>query len=168
MEALIRLFGGICFFKRGPQDIPASIALLTVILVCNLILELLLGLSYYSFGMSVFLSVSSVIALLLFSWIWLSLFQHQARFMQTATAFVGVSLFTNVFFFLPITLLWNMGVIVDNSFALINLILLAWILAIYAHIYKNALNVSFFLGIALAITYFITYSTLSTYITGVS
>ena len=168
MEALIRLFGSICFFKKGPQDIPASIALLAVLLVFNLTLEILLGLSFYSIGMSLFLSVSSIVALLLFTWIWLMLFQHPARFMQTATAFVGVSLFTNLFFFLPITLLWKMEVIVDNSFAMMNLILLAWILGIYAHIYKNALNVSFFLGIALAITYFITYSTMSAFITGAS
>ena len=95
------------------------------------------------------------------------LFQFRNRFLQTATAFAGVNLFTNVFCFLPVTLIWKMGIFVDNSFALVNLVLLIWILSIYAHIYKSALNVSFFLGFALSITYFITYSALSNYLIGI-
>jgi hypothetical protein len=167
MEALIRLFGNICRFKSGPQDIPASINLFIVLFTANLIIELFLGLSYYSFAKALILSVTSIITLFLFTWIWLLLFKFTSRFLQTAMAFVGISLFTNVFFFIPMTFLWQMGVLVDSSFTMVNLLLLAWILSIYAHIYKNALNVSFFLGIALSITYFISFSALSNYLIGV-
>lgn len=167
MEALIRLFGSICLFKKGPQDIPSSINLFVLLLTGNFIFELFLGLSLFSLGMSLALSLSSILALFLFTWLWLVLFKLSNRFLQTATAFVGISLFTNIFCFLPATFLWQMGLLVDTSFAMLNLLLLAWILSIYAHIYKNALNVSFFLGLALSITYFITYRTLSSYFIGV-
>lgn len=167
MEALLRLFGNICRFKQGPQDIPASNSLFALFLLSNLVIEIFLGLTFYSPGKSLLLSLMSLVMLLLFTWIWLVVFQLTSRFLQTATAFIGISLFTNIFFFIPLTILWKMGVLIDNSFAFINLILLVWILSIYAHIYKNALNISFFLGIALSITYFVTYSTLSNYLLGV-
>ena len=167
MEALIRLFGNICRFKKGPEDVPSSLNLLLILLVCNLIIEMFLGLTVYSIGLAFFLTSLSVIVLFAFSWVWLLLFQFKGRFLQTATAFIGISLFTNIICFIPVTLLWQMGVLVDNSYALVNLALLIWILSIYAHIYKRALNVSFFLGIALSITYFITFSTLSNYLMGV-
>lgn len=166
MEALIRLFGNICLFKKGPQDIPFSTSLFAVLFVGNVIVEVFLGLNLYSLGMSLLLSLTSIISLFLFTWLWLALFQFSQRFLQTVTAFVGISLFTNVLCFIPATFLWQMGIIVDNSFAMLNLFLLAWILSIYAHIFKHALNVSFFLGLALSITYFITYSTLSRYLIG--
>jgi len=167
MEALIRLFGNICRFKKGPEDVPSSLNLLLALLICNLIIEMFLGLTVYSIGLAFFLTSLSVIVLFAFSWVWLLLFQLKERFLQTATAFIGISLFTNILCFIPVTLLWQMGVLVDNSYALVNLVLLIWILSIYAHIYKRALNVSFFLGLALSITYFITFSTLSNYLMGV-
>ena len=168
MEALLRLFGNLCFFKKGPQDVPASINFLVVLLLFNFIIENLLGVLFYSLTISIFQSLASIMVLFLFTWIWLTLFQFKARFLQTVTAFAGISLFINIFFLVPLIVLWKMNVLVDNSFALINLLLLVWTLSIYAHVYKNALNVSFFLGLALSITYFITYTTLSNYIIGAS
>ncbi len=166
MKVLFLLFADICRFKKGPEDIPYSISLLALLFVCNLIIEIFLGLGFYSAATAALLSLSSILTLFVFSGLWLYLFKFKNRFVQTMTAFVGVSLFTNLFFFIPLTLLWHAGVIMDQSFALVNLILLAWILAIYAHIFRRALEISFLLGIALAITYFISYSNLSNHFLG--
>ena len=166
MQQLIRLFGNICRFKQGPEDIPSSSLLLLVLIVVNFIVELLLGLSIYSILTSFILALLSIATLALFTWLLLTLFKFQIRFIQTITAFVGVNLFTNVFCFFPVTILWQMDILVNNSFGFINLILLAWILSIYAHIYKRSINVSFFLGLALAISYFISFSNLSSYLLG--
>ncbi len=168
MKALLLLFADICRFKKGPEDISYSVSLFILLFVCNLIIEILLGLGFYSAFDAALLSLTSILMLFAFSWIWLYLFKYNSRFVQTITAFVGISLFTNLFFFVPLTLLWQGGIIIDQSFALINLTLLAWILAIYAHIFRRALEISFFLGIALAITYFISYSNLSNYFLGVN
>lgn len=168
MKALLFLFADICRFKKGPEDIPYSVNLFILLFFVNLLIEILLGLGFYSAGTSALLSLSSIITLFAFSWIWLYLFKYSSRFMQTITAFVGVSVFTNLFFFIPLTLLWHFGIIHDQSFALVNLLLLVWILSIYAYIFKRSLEISFFLGIALAITYFISYSTLSNQFLGVN
>ncbi len=168
MKALLLLFADICRFKRGPEDIPYSPTLLTVLFFFNLFIEMLLGLGFYSIGLSAFLSLTSILTLFVFSWVWLYLFKFSDRFIQTATAFVGISFFTNIFFFVPVTLLWKSGILMDQSFALVNLILLAWILSIYAHIYRRSLQISFFLGIALSITYFISYNSLSNQLLGVN
>ncbi|WP_198266128.1 hypothetical protein [sulfur-oxidizing endosymbiont of Gigantopelta aegis] len=167
MEALFRLFADICRFKKGPQDVPAANNLLLLLLAANFVLEVFLGLSIYAFLPAVILSSLSVVVLFAFSWFWLMMFKLKSRFLQLATTFMGVSLFTNVLLFLPILFLWKSGVISDDSYGLLNLVLIFWVLSIYAHLYKYALNVSFFLGFALAITYFITFNTLSINLLGV-
>ncbi|MCW8931241.1 MAG: hypothetical protein OQL19_13495, partial [Gammaproteobacteria bacterium] len=109
----------------------------------------------------------SILFLFIFTWLWLVLFKLNYRFIQSATAFIGVSLFTNLICFLPIVFIWKVGIISDDSFGLLNLLLIAWVLSIYAHIFKSALNITFFLGFALAITYFISLNTLTIKILGV-
>jgi len=166
MQAIIRLFKNICLFKQGPEDIPVSTHLLIVLISINFVLEILLGFSIYSIGVSSFLAFLSIVTLSIITWILLSLFKLNSRFIQTLTAFTGVNLMTNIVCFLPVTILWQMDILHNNTFGIVNLFLLGWILSIYAHIYKSAMNISFFLGLALAISYFISFSHLSGYILG--
>ena len=167
MEALIRLFGDLCRLKKGPESVPSSANLFIVLLISNFIVESLLGLSVYPLWPSVLLAGLSVFFLLVFTWFWLMMFKFGNRFLQTASAFVGVSLFTNILFFLPVLFFWKMDILSDQSYAMINLMLILWVLSIYAYIYKNALNISFLLGFALAITYFITFNTITINLLGV-
>lgn len=164
MDALFRLFWGICFFKQGPEDVPASLPLLLFLLFLNVIIELTLGLTVYSFVQSLLLTLISFITLVLLTYLWLLLYNYTPRLFQTITAFTGVNLLTNLLVFLPLTLSWRADLMIDTSFAFINLIALVWILSIYAHIYRRALSVSFFLGFALALTYFFSFSALSEYV----
>lgn len=166
MEALFRLFGNICRLKQGPETVPSSINLFFILFVSNFIVETSLGLTVYSFGQSVFLAFFAILSLFAFTAVWLFLFGFINRYLQTITAFVGVSLFTNIISFIPISILWKMGLFTDNTYAMLNLLLIVWVLSIYAHIFRSALNVSFFLGFALAITYFITFNTLAINLSG--
>ena len=161
MDALLRLFWGICIFKKGPEEVPASLPLLLILLLINLILELSLGLSVYPLKESLLLSLISFLTLVSLTYIWLLLYRHTSRLLQTVIAFTGVNLLTNLLIFLPLTISWRSGLMVDTSFALINLLALIWILSIYAHIYRRALSIYFFLGFALALTYFVSFSALS-------
>ncbi|MCK5648806.1 MAG: hypothetical protein KAI22_08005 [Gammaproteobacteria bacterium] len=167
MEALIRLFGDLCRFKKGPEHVPSSANLFIVLLIINFVIETFLGLSVYAPWPSILLAGLSVFFLLVFTWFWLMMFKLGNRFLQTAISFVGVSLFTNILCFVPVLFLWKIDILSNDSYAMINLLLIFWVLSIYAHIYKKALNVSFFLGFALAITYFITFNTISINILGV-
>ena len=166
MQALFLLFSNICRFKQGPDSVPSSTSLLLLIFVVNFFLESLLGLTVYSIGQSLFLALFAIFFLFAFTGIWLYLFRLTSRYLQTITALVGISLFTNIIFFLPLTLLWKLGLFSNDSFALLNLLLIFWVLTIYANIYRAALNISFFLGLALVITYFITFNTMAFNIIG--
>ena len=166
MQALFILFSNICRFKQGPDSVPSSINLLFVFLILNFLLESVLGLTVYSFGQSVFLAFFATFFLFVFSGIWLYLFRLTNRTLQTITTLVGVSLFTNIICFVPLTLFWTLGFLSNDSFALLNLFLIFWVLAIYANIFRSALNISYFLGFALVITYFITFNTMAFKLTG--
>ncbi|MCU7799973.1 MAG: hypothetical protein KZQ70_07470 [gamma proteobacterium symbiont of Lucinoma myriamae] len=166
MEALVRLFGNICRLKEGPETVPSSTNLFLILFIINFTVETLLGFTVYSFGQSVFLAFFAILSLFAFTWLWLFLFGLINRYLQTITTLVGVSLFTNIICFIPITFLWKIWIFSDNSYAMLNLLLIVWVLSIYAHIFRSALNVSFFLGFALAITYFITFNTLAVNLTG--
>lgn len=166
MEALIRLFGNICRLKQGPEAVPSSVNLFLLLFITNFVVEVLLGLTAYTFIQALFLAFFAIISLFFFTWIWLFLFKLSNRFLQTVTSLVGVSLFTNIICFLPMTILWKLGLLADNNYAMWNLLLIFWVLAIYAHIFRSALNISFLLGIALAITYFITFNTLAINLSG--
>ncbi len=166
MKVLIRLFANISFFKQGPEDTPSSIHLLSILLLANFFIELMLGLTIYSIGVSSFLAFLSIASLTAFTWVLLTFFKLNSRLVQTLTAFIGVNLFTNIFFFFPVTVLWQMNILVNNNFGMVNLFLLGWILSIYAHILKRAANITFIMGFALALTYFISFSHLSSFILG--
>ncbi len=169
MEALIQLFGSIALFKKGPENVPASINLLFVLLFANFIAELFLGFSAHSLNLlsSALLSILSVSILMVFTWFWLMMFKLNNRVLQTLTTFIGISLFINIFCILPITLLSSVGILPDDALGLLYWFLFAWNLAIYAHIYKKSFNISFFLGFALSITLLIIINTLTTRIIGV-
>jgi len=166
MEVLFRLFGNICRFKLGPESVPASFNLLLILFIINFIVESFLGLTVYSLAQSLFLAFFAILSLFVFTWIWLVLFRLTNRYLQTIITLAGESLFTNVLCFVPMTILWKMGILADNSFAMINLLLIIWVLAIYAHIFRSALNISLLLGFALAITYFITFNTIAINLSG--
>ncbi len=168
MSFLLQLFKDICLFKKGPEDTPSSINLLIFLFITNLFSEIILGLSVYSlsFIMSAILSIISVVVLVLYTVFWLYVFKLKSRILQTITAFLGISLFMNVCFLLPILTLWKLNIISETTFGFSTIIFLMWSLSIYVHIYKNALSISLIQSIALTITSFILINTISINITG--
>ncbi len=168
MSFLLQLFKDICLFKKGPEDTPSSINLLIFLFITNLFSEIILGLSVYSlsFIMSAILSIISVVVLVLYTVFWLYIFKLKSRILQTITAFLGISLFMNVCFLLPMLTLWKLNIISESTFGFSTIIFLMWSLSIYVHIYKNALSISLFQSIALTITSFILINTISINITG--
>ncbi|MCK5697664.1 MAG: hypothetical protein KAI02_05850 [Gammaproteobacteria bacterium] len=166
MNALFQLFFNICRLKKGPDSVPSSVNLLLILFIANFIIETGLGLSSYSFTQAALLAIFAILSLFLFTGLWLYLFRLTNRYLQTITALVGVSLLTNIICFIPLTFLWKMGIFANDSFAMLNLLLIFWVLTIYANIFSKALNLSLLLGIALVITYFITFNTLAFNLTG--
>lgn len=152
MSALIRLFLGICTFKRGPQDVPYSPFLLGFILVVKLLFEFATSLIPDSKGAT--LPVGTVVSLLfvdtgfiiLFVYIVLWLNGRTARSVQTITTMLGVDLIVDLAK-LPLQYLASsagnqpsmLGLFYIGSMAVF-----VWELMIFSHVFRHALSTTIF------------------------
>ena len=155
MAELFKRYLNICLLARGPQDIPHSQILFRILLV----LYLLTALSGWSvkLELSTALLASSidVMLLLVFLQFMLIAFGKAPRFVQTASAMLGIGV---LFQLLELPL---MHVIVDEkqtASAEVGFILLAlysWNLAVFAHIFREALGVRLLTAFMITLAYVI-------------
>ena len=90
MKAFVELFRDIVLWRKGPQDLPASVLLLWLAAAAYV------GVSAVQLGVLgetglawVFFLVFDPLLLALCVWLILRLFSHPERFLQTATAVLG-------------------------------------------------------------------------------
>lgn len=149
---LIKLFLDICFYRKGPQDLPASGLLLGLSLLAYLTVGVvLLGLET-TWTDAVIQALVEAGMLLGFVFITLQIAGLTSRFLQTSAAMVGTDAIISTFA-VPL-LTWmisspeSRGVIY-----LLLLMLMLWHLAVVAHILRHALSRSLAIGFGLAIVY---------------
>lgn len=164
MSSLLRLFWDICTFRRGPQDTPYSPFLFGLLLVV-----------YLAFGLGTYLLPDSrgvthpliqIIAYLLVdAIIWMSLvflilraYGFATRSLQTITSLLAVEIILN-FVQLPFVLIVSGASSQTVGTSLINIfgtmLILLWELAIYTHIFRNALSTSIFKAGGFALVLFV-------------
>lgn len=154
MRALFDLFLDICLFRKGPQDVPASAALLKV---CALAYALsgfvVLRLSTpTSIAIPQVLLDLALLAGLLY--LVLSLRRYPQRFGQTLSALTGVGVLMALLA-LPL-MVWIVQQGPDGDTVLPSMLLLGlmgWSIAIMAHILRHALNIPLWIGTVYAIIY---------------
>lgn len=152
MLKLLNFFVDLCMLRRAPQDLPASQALLRLVLAINALAGFVLGIQAWS-GAGVALGATLLdIALLLgLLWVVLQVRGLAARFTQSATALLGAgTLFTLLAMPLQPLLGTPAGMEVG---ALLYLLLLAWVQLVYGHVLRHALNLNLVSGIGLALIY---------------
>lgn len=157
MTALFNLFLDICLFRKGPQDVPASTALLWLCLI-----------GYGLSGLAVLLAGSkpasalleTVVDILLLAGLCyglLNLAHHRARFVPTLTALAGTGALLTVAAF-PLVIWIDQESARQEPGALSVLLffgLVGWSLAVTAHVLRHALSVSRTLGMLYATGYFV-------------
>ena len=156
MNALLKLFAGLCLFRRGPEDIPYIPPLLGMLLGLWMVLQLLaatlqVGLTVAQMVGAQLISLGLILGA---SAMILAFKGLQARWLQTALALIGVDLALTLVS-LPLLLL---GHAVGGTPALVNglyLLLISWQLAIQSFIFHRAFAVGPLLGLALAFGLFI-------------
>jgi hypothetical protein len=154
MLALFNLFLDICLFRKRPQEIPASVALLNVSL---------LGYSISGF-IVLLLSTSAVVALgqilmdlallvgLLRMALWMR--EHPGRFGQTLCALAGSGAVLAVLAMPIIFWIVRQGPTGDVTLpSLLLLGLLVWSIAVMAHILRHALDIPVWVGALCALGY---------------
>lgn len=157
LRALVNPFVQICLLRQGPQDLPTSGILLGIALTAHLVMTALLSnislsvLTALSWGaLNTGLMVVLTVAILYLQ-------RRNTRVIQTLTALAGTGAVIT-FIALPISG-WLHGAnhaAGEGGFALLLvLILTGWSLAVVGHIFRHALSVPYFMGLVLAMVFYL-------------
>ncbi len=151
MFEIIKLLFDICLFKKGPQNLPASIWLLRLLLIVDV------GVSFLMInirtGLAVSLLQAAVSALLIAGFSWLMLFAagKRERFNQTTCALLGSDALIS-FFALPGMASMMIGAGALLAF-IVTIALMIWHWAVTGHIIRNALGQTWTFSLGLAFLY---------------
>jgi len=150
MYSLIKLFFDICLLRKGPQDIPASSALLT------LLIPIYAGISFLililsSAAINAILQVFVELFLVLASCkVILSLAKKTERYQQTASALLATDSLISLFALPAMAALIGQGSALA-FFSVVSLMLWHWIIS--GHIFSHALEQPFSFGLGVAFLY---------------
>jgi len=158
MLLLAKAFLDIALWRKTPACLPASLLLL-VLTGCAAALTEVLGalLPPPPNGQILLRIVLAVVMPLAFTWILLALARHRGRFLQTATALLGVGVLALLIIY-PLVSLIN---VVGEEQLIALPIGVVWIavfigyLLACAHIWRSALDSGLLLGAGISIGYFL-------------
>ena len=155
MAALFRKFWDICLLSVGPQDIPYSRGLLKALLLLYFFIETISWLASEDFAWAVLVTGLDILILFLFVYLILKAFNKTSRFVQTASSFLAVgSLFQLLE--LPLMYMLEYGRQNESAGADVALVLIglySWSLAVFAHIFRQALEVRMLSAFVLTLCY---------------
>lgn len=152
MEALFRAIISIALLRQGPQILPASTFLLALALAAHLGTGVLLGLFSLSPALALFSALAGTLIMVALVHGLLLLHRLHMRVIQTLTALAACEVLIGLLA-LPLTALFYAGGGLAELAALLSLLLLGWNVAVAAHIFRHALNVSMGMGVLFAIGY---------------
>jgi hypothetical protein len=153
---LIKLFLDICFFRKGPQDTPASNVLLGLAISAYLVVGIvLLGLEGGWAGAVIEAVVEGA---MVFGFLFVALYlgKRLPRLRQTATALYGCDAVISATA-VPL-LAWLLVAPEAKPVYIFLTFLMLWHLAVVGHILRHALAIPYFYGVGLAFGYvFVSY-----------
>ncbi len=159
MTELLLALRDIVWMRRGPQDLPYSPALLVTLVFANLAVQW--ALAIFSGAEQVSITQVIVEEAALFSFLYLILMTRgfANRFVQTGTAFQGVTIFFTLLI-APIVIVMSGNpklaqplTPLQSLFALLTLPIIVWKFVIDAYIFRNALSVSAARGFLMALVW---------------
>ncbi|MDS4068526.1 MAG: hypothetical protein RKO24_02785 [Candidatus Competibacter sp.] len=154
MSALFNLFLDICLFRKGPQDVPASMPLLKACLLAyglSGLLVLLIGTPIPVALLQILLDMVLLGGLLYLA---LILHRHPKRFEQTLSALTGTGTLMGLLTLPLVSWISRQGAGGDTELpSVLMLALIAWSIAIMAHILRHAFNAPIWVGALYALGY---------------
>ena len=165
MNALFNLFLDICLFRKGPQDVPSSAALLKMCLLgygLSGVLVLLISTPAPLALLQILLDMVLLSGLL---YLVLIVYRHPRRFEQTLSALTGTGSLMGLLT-LPLAI-WIDHQQSGGDIALPSTLMFAlmvWSIAVIAHILRHAFETSIWLGALYALGYTFLYWTLAGWI----
>lgn len=156
LKALGRAFFEICCLRRRPQDLPASGELLAVVLVGYALASMGLTMVFHPAAPALAAGAAECALVAALNYALLYLRSVPQRWLQTTTAMAGTGLLFTLFA-IPVFMLMDLafpGAVVARP-ALYGAVflLLAWNVAVMAHILRHALSLSFPAALVIAVAY---------------
>ena len=151
---MITFFVQLCLLRRAPQDLPASSALLGVVLIVDLAAGLLVGLvSGLGLGLSLAQGIAEIALMLALLQGALRLTGHLGRLTQTATALLGTGALFGLVATIPLSLDPTGDPESDAAAlgAFLLLALVAWNIVVTGHILRHCFGISLGQGVAIAV-----------------
>ena len=156
MLRLAKAFWDISLWRRTPAQLPASLFLLSLVVVAAALLEVLSSLlppaSTDRIVLRIVLSVGLPLA---FTWMVLALARHRERFLQTGTALLGVAVLAELLLYPLESLIHLVGSdrVMSLPLGVLMLVGLMWYMLACANIWRAALDSGLALGAAISIGY---------------
>ncbi len=154
MYNLFNLFLDICLFRKGPQDVPASVGLLKICVlsyVLSSLLILLLSTPVVVAILQILLDLVLLTSLLHLALRW---HRHPRRFEQTLSALTGVGTLMSLLALPLMVWIVQQGAEGDITLpSLLSLGLMAWSIAVMAHILRHAFDTPIWVGTLYALGY---------------
>jgi hypothetical protein len=159
VQALIKFFVELCLLRRPPQDLPASEMLLGLVLVADLVVGVLVGITAgLSWLTSLLQGVAELLLLMVALYAALTQLKLRARFLQAATALLGLVAIP------PLSL--NPTGSQENDLAALGAFLLLglviWGILVTGHILRHTFSITLGQGSAIAVAFQIVAVTLVT------
>ncbi|MGH8495943.1 MAG: hypothetical protein ACREVN_07380 [Gammaproteobacteria bacterium] len=157
MIPLVQAMIEIALHRRGPQDLPASLFLLGLVLAAYATVGFTSALIYQpGAGIAAMQVALDLLLFGAFFWIVLTMYRKPARWLQTFTALLGTGAILSLIA-MPLHL-WRQATGAEQSAALLPALglfaLLLWSLAVIGHILHHALEIPYLGGIVVAMGYF--------------
>lgn len=152
MLALFQFFFDLAILRRGPQDLPASSALLALLAVLSVLVgginsAALFGGLGAALGANLFDLMLSVVTL----FVLLQFRGHAARWMQTVSAFLGLGVLAGLIMLVVRPFAELMGA---AQFAtLVDLVLAIWLHVALGSVLRHALGVPLLAGVLIVFAY---------------
>jgi hypothetical protein len=158
MLLLAKAFLDIALRRQTPASLPASLLLLMLAACAAALTEVLGALLPPPPNGQIPLRIVLVVAMpLAFTWVLLALARRRARFLQTATALLGVGALAELILY-PLNSL--IGVMGEDKWAslpigVISIAVFIGYLLAYAHIWRSALDSGLLLGVGISFGYLV-------------
>jgi hypothetical protein len=169
VQALIKFFVELCLLRRPPQDLPASETLLGLVLIADLAVGLLVGITAgLSWLTSLLQGVAEILLMMTALYVALTQLKRRARFLQSATALLGSGALLGLVAIPPLSLnptgSQESDLAALGAFLLLGLVI--WGLLVTAHILRHAFSITLGQGAAIAVAFQIVTVTLVTSLFG--
>jgi hypothetical protein len=163
VQQFLRIFLDIVLWRRGPQDLPASVTLVWLTVAAYVLVSAVQLLLLDESGIAwFFFLIADPLLLAAWTWLVLKVYGHTERFQQTIAAMFGTGALLGIGLYLPLQfVVTGLGFNAESTVAQVAALGLVVVFALVTgRIIKLATDSSLFTGIAAALTYFIAINTL--------